>query len=226
MKPKKTDKADLRNRRVLFTEIGFAVALTAAVSAFSVGQTERTVGNFTETYYGPAIELPPVTREPEPEPPKMKARMPAFVFTCINQVPNDRVIESEWVFDEELPDLDALSQMFAPEEVVDDIPLLVVSEMPTFQGGTLAEFRNWVMKQLEYPRIAIDNDIQGKVLLKFVVERDGSVSNIEVEMAPDPTLADEAVRVVAMSPKWEPGRHQGKPARVAFILPVDFQLAR
>lgn len=224
MKPKKTPKADLHRRRALFMEIGFITALAAAIVVFSVGQTGRVLTDVSEKYIPPAEELPEIPRT-EDKRPEMKPQIPKFVAGGINIVPNSREIDtSKWVFPDEW-DEPVIIPPVVDEEPDEGIPLLVVSDPPTFQGGDLSAFRNWVMSRLVYPRAAQENNIQGRVQLRFVVEKDGSVSNIELDFAPDRSLAGEAVRVVSMSPKWEPGRHRNKPVRVVFVLPIEFRLA-
>ena len=80
------------------------------------------------------------------------------------------------------------------------------------------------MSQIRYPEIAQQNGIQGLVLVKFIVETDGSLSNIKVIQSPDTSLTAEAVRVISNSPKWEPGRQRNLPVRVSFTMPVNFRL--
>jgi TonB family protein len=108
----------------------------------------------------------------------------------------------------------------------DDAPFIAVDEMPKFEGeGDLSTFRNWVMSQIQYSPIAEENRIQGRVTLQFVIERDGSVSNITVLNSPDRMLGEEAVRVIALSSKkWTPGKKDGESVRVRFVIPVDFSL--
>jgi len=110
------------------------------------------------------------------------------------------------------------------KSVSQDPPLITVEQMPTFQGGDLLSFRRWVMSQIRYPEIAQQNGIQGRVLVKFIVEIDGSLSNIKVIQSPDTSLTAEAVRVISNSPKWEPGRQRNDPVRVLFTMPVNFRL--
>lgn len=222
MKAKKSTRADLQGRRVLFFEIGFVVALVAAIAVFSVGQTERVIQEVKPLVPPVSYDLPPVTKQQEP--PKIKPQMPQFIATGWNIVSNDKDIDtSGWVFPNDWDEPVIIPQI-VDEDPVDGDPVWIVSDMPKFQGGDLAAFRNWVMGQMVYPRVAADNGIQGRVQLRFVIEKDGSVSNIELDFAPDRSLADEAMRVVAMSPKWEPGRHQNRPARVSFVLPIEFKL--
>ena len=79
-------------------------------------------------------------------------------------------------------------------------------------------------KQLIYPEIAAENGIQGRVFVSFVVEPDGSVSNVRVVRGVDPALDREAIRVVKSSPRWTPGRQRGRPVRVTFTFPIIFVL--
>ena len=118
------------------------------------------------------------------------------------------------------------SAKIAVEEknIEDDQPFVRVEQMPSFMGGDLTTFRNWVMQQVRYPQIAQDKNITGRVMLQFVIERDGSLTNIKVIQTPDSTLSDEAIRVLKTSPKWTPGRQSNKPARVMYTLPVEFRL--
>ncbi len=107
-----------------------------------------------------------------------------------------------------------------------DEPFLKVEQMPTFQGGDLNAFRVWVQQQLIYPAAAAQANEQGRVIVQFVVERDGSLSNITVVRNPSQVLTDEALRVVRMSPKWAPGKQEGKAVRVKYVLPIEFSIAR
>jgi protein TonB len=104
-----------------------------------------------------------------------------------------------------------------------DEPLFIVETMPTFKGGDLTEFRNWVGKRTKYPEAAIINKIRGTVFLTFVVEKDGSVSNVTVVKGVHPLLDEEAVRAISDSPKWSPGLQRGLPVRVRFQIPLDFR---
>jgi protein TonB len=106
--------------------------------------------------------------------------------------------------------------------LVTDKPFLIVEVMPSFKGGDLAKFQNWVAKRTNYPRDAIENKIRGTVFLTFIVEKDGSVSNVTVVKGVHPLLDDEAVRVISESPKWSPGYQRGQPVRVRFSIPLNF----
>ena len=107
-----------------------------------------------------------------------------------------------------------------------DEPFLIAETMPTFQNGDLNNFRQWVQMQVRYPAEAMKNNIQGRVVTSFVIERDGSISNIQILQAPDKLLAEEARRIIETSPAraWSPGRQRGRTVRVKFTIPVDFMI--
>jgi periplasmic protein TonB len=100
----------------------------------------------------------------------------------------------------------------------------VVDEMPKFRGGDINKFREWVQKKTKYPEVATINGIQGKVYVTFVVEKDGSVTNAKVIKGVDPLINDEALKAVASSPKWTPGKQRGVAVRVAYLIMLNFQL--
>jgi len=104
-------------------------------------------------------------------------------------------------------------------------PFFQVETSPKFEGsGEFVVFRNWVQSNLRYPVEAQTKGIQGTVFVSFVIETDGTLSNIEIMQSPNKLLSDEAVRVVSSSPKWTPGMHSGTAIRVIFQMPVLFRL--
>lgn len=117
-------------------------------------------------------------------------------------------------------------QQPTPSASEDDTPFLIVDEMPLFQGKDLNTFRSWLQSQIRYPAEALKRGIEGRVVLSFIVERDGSVSTIELLQSPDRILSEEARRAVAASPKWSPGRQRGHLVRVRYTLPVDFSIPK
>lgn len=110
------------------------------------------------------------------------------------------------------------------EVIDDDIPFVKVEQMPSFMGGDLMTFRSWAMKQVRYPQIAIENNITGRVLLSFVIEKDGSLTNIKILQTPDVSLSNEAIRIMKLSPKWTPGMQRDQAVRVKYTLPLEFRL--
>ena len=99
----------------------------------------------------------------------------------------------------------------------------VVEQMPSFPGGTAA-LMAYLQKAIKYPPVAEENGIQGRVICTFVVERDGSVTDVRIAKSVDPSLDKEAQRVVSAMPKWIPGKQNGQSVRVKYTLPVTFRL--
>ena len=104
-----------------------------------------------------------------------------------------------------------------------DMVFDVVEVMPQFPGGQIAMLQ-YLMKNIKYPEQAMKEGIQGRVTVRFIVEKDGSISDVKPVLSVHPLLNKEAVRVVKSMPKWTPGKQNGKPVRVRFNLPVMFKL--
>lgn len=104
-----------------------------------------------------------------------------------------------------------------------DMVFDVVEVMPQFPGGQIAMLK-YIMENMKYPEQAMKEGIQGRVAVRFIVEKDGSISDVKPILSVHPLLNKEAVRVVKSMPKWSPGKHNGKPVRVRFNLPVMFKL--
>lgn len=105
---------------------------------------------------------------------------------------------------------------------------LAVEEMPTFMGGDLSTFRDWVMQNIRYPEEATKKGIEGNVVVNFCVGKDGYIneSRITVLESPDKLLSDEVIRVLKSSPQWTPGKQKGNPVAVQFTLPVGFKVVK
>ena len=99
----------------------------------------------------------------------------------------------------------------------------MVEVMPQFPGGQIAMMK-YIMENMKYPEQAMKEGIQGRVTVRFIVEKDGSISDVKPVLSVHPLLNKEAVRVVESMPKWTHGKHNGKPVRVRFNLPVMFKL--
>ena len=104
-----------------------------------------------------------------------------------------------------------------------DQAFIVVEESPEFPGGSQA-LLDFLRRNIKYPRICRENNIQGRVLVSFVVEIDGTVSGLEVVKSVNPSLDQEALRVLSMMPNWKPGTQRGRPVRVKYTVPVNFRL--
>ena len=225
MEIKKNPKVDVQNKRVLLLEIGLALALLAVIGAFLYTPREYEIEQIEQVVAVVEEEITEITRQDQkpPEPPK---RTEITVITDIlNIVTNDEKIETSVDFAEFAEDVEIIQQVAVEEEVIeDDQPFVKVEQMPSFQSGDLMTFRNWVMQKVKYPQIAQENNITGRVLLMFVIERDGSLTNIQVLQTPDSSLSDEAIRVLKSSPKWTPGKQRNQAVRVKYTLPIDFRI--
>mgnify|MGYP006282767405 CR=1 FL=1 len=227
MERKKTKKADLESKKGLFLEIGYIVTLGIILLAFEWTSKPKEVKGFTKEDKGDvAQESVPVTRQQEkkePPPPP-----PPKTTEVINIVDNDVQIDDELVLEETEADQDTRVQIdaFAQEEEEEEEQqvFVKVEDMPTFRGEGLNSFRNWVQSHLEYPTIAAENGIEGTVYVRFVVDTDGSISNVTVLRGVDPSLDEEAVATIKDAPEWEPGKQRGKPVRVQFNIPIVFRL--
>jgi protein TonB len=110
------------------------------------------------------------------------------------------------------------------EEDPDEFLIFEMVEMkPRFPGGE-ASMMQFISASIMYPTISMENDVQGRVFVQFVINRDGSIANVKVLRGVDPYLDKEAVRVVSTMPKWEPGMHRGKAVRVRYTVPITFRL--
>mgnify|MGYP001140192552 FL=1 len=226
MEIKKSPKADLQNKKGLFLEIGLIVALLAVIAAFLYTPKEYRIEKVDNNYGPVEEEITEITRN-EQKPPEQPQKVEVKVFNDIlDIVTNDAKITTDISFEDFADDLEITTQVVEvdEEEIEDDQPFIKVEKMPSFQGGDLNKFRNWVQERVRYPQIAQENGVSGKVVLSFVVEKDGTLTNIEVLQSPDRSLADEAVRVLKTSPKWEPGQQRNQPVRVKYTLPVDFRI--
>ncbi|HJC27336.1 MAG TPA: energy transducer TonB [Candidatus Alistipes stercoravium] len=225
MEIKKSPKADLQNKRGLLLEIGLIISLGLVILAFWYTPKERTIEKFDQEVVVIEEDLTEITRQDQkpPEPPK-KVEV-KVIADLLEVVTNDTKITTEVSFTEFDENTEVIQQVeVVEEEIEDDQPFLVAETMPSFLGGDLNTFRNWVQQNVRFPQIALENGIQGRVVVTFVIEKDGRLTNIEVLQTPDRSLSDEAIRVLSKSPKWSPGKQRNQPVRVKYTLPVDFRV--
>ena len=225
MEIKKSPKADLQNKRGLLLEIGLAAALAIVIGAFAWTPKEHRIEQVDLNYAIVEEEITEITRQDQkpPEPPK-KVEV-KVIADLLQVVTNDTKIETSMTFDEFDEEAEVFQEVeVVEEEIVDDEPFLIVETMPSFQGGDLNTFRNWVQSNVRFPQIALENGIQGTVVLSFVIEKDGSLTNIQVLRTPDRSLSEEATRVLSKSPKWTPGKQRNQVVRVKYTLPVVFRV--
>jgi protein TonB len=228
MELKKSPKADLEKKKLIFSEIGLVVSLLIVLMAFewkSTGGIKTDFANLQDVAM--EEEMIPITQQEEIKPPPPPPQ-PIQVIDVINIVEDDVDLDDDFdLFDSEFDENLAVRIVNFQEEeedVEEEQIFVVVEDMPGFGGGDSNKFREYISKNLRYPDIAAENGIQGRVFVQFVVEPDGSVSNVKVVRGVDPSLDREAIRVVESSPKWKPGKQRGKPVRVSFTFPIIFVL--
>jgi protein TonB len=229
MELKKSPKANLENKRVLFIEIGLIAALVIILAAFEYKTYDKDISMLTaEVQLIIEEEQIPVTMETPPPPPEVPQA--PVLSDAIEIVDDDITIEEDIFIDTEddasfaveIRDYISYTQEEAVEE--EEIPLAIVEEKPTFMGGDENTFTKWVFERIVYPEVAKENGVQGRVILTFIVDADGYVKNVAVLRGVDPSIDKEAIRVVSSSPRWKPGRQRDKAVRVRYNFPLNFQL--
>lgn len=228
MEVKKSEKASLENKRLLFVEIGMVLALGVVLFAFEWSSKEKKTAAFEDVNQEIVEdELVPITQETPPPPPEVNQP----VLSEILEIVDDEIKVDDIIIDTEDDKNMGIGEIGnyveeVVEEVVEEeaIPFQLVEEKPKFNGGDANEFSKWVNQRLVYPEIAKENGVQGRVMLQFQVNPDGTVSNVKVLRGVDPSLDKEAVRVVSSSPKWTPGKQRDRAVKVTYTFPVIFQL--
>ena len=234
MEIKKSAKADLERGKGLSLLLGLLVALSVVFvglewrSAVTQAQAQEKAFNTQDVEDVMNIEDQQKPDEPEPEP-EQAQQTEVQLPDELKVVSNDKeVIKPSFVSvdqDKPLPppNIPLGTKNVQVDEDVDQTVFEIVEENPEFPGGDKG-FTEFLRKNIVYPESAVDNGIQGKVMVRFVVERDGSVTGVDILKGVDPALDKEAMRVAKLMPKWKPGKQQGKAVRTRFKVPVVFRL--
>jgi protein TonB len=221
MVAKKSPEANLENKKSLFVLIGFVLVLSLVFIAFewSKKDIKRWTGIDIEKAFVEDVFIPP-TAEPTPPPPPPPPLVVEQFVLVDNQTDAKGVdINSEINPNEALPDI--VQYVTQVVETEPDVPIWIAEVMPEFKGN-IFEF---LSKNVKYPVVAQELGVQGRVICQFVVNKDGSIDEVEVVRSIDTNLDKEAVRVIKSMPNWKPGKQNGKPVRVRFTLPVNFKLS-
>lgn len=230
MEVKKSPKADLEGGIGMSILMGMIVGLAVLFVGFEWGTKDVQVVSADEGVADIIAEEEIEITRPENTPPPPPPPPAPAVAEVLTVVEDDVELEQQDIVSSEDNATAAQTETFvAPvveeeeeEESAQQI-FTVVEKQPEFPGGT-AELFKYLSKAIKYPVIAQENGIQGRVVCSFVVNRDGSIVDIQVMRGVDPSLDKEAIRVISEMPKWKPGEQRGKPVRVRFILPVQFRL--
>jgi len=227
MEIKKSERADLERGKSTSLLIGFVMALSVMFVALE--WTQREVEDNSEIYMSKDVslneEMVPITLpEKKTVPPPPAAVSQADILEIVDddaEIEEDIMASTEdqveWV------DLDEIDYVEVEPEPEEEEIFMVVEESPEFPGGVQA-LLEYLRKNIKYPQICKDNNIQGRVLISFVVNKDGAIVDPEVIKSVHPSLDKEALRVISGMPKWKPGAQRGKPVRVKYTVPVNFRL--
>jgi len=222
MEAKKTDKADLTKKSAFFFSIGLLFTMTLILTAFEWRSVDdsvvelkgKTTDNFEEV-----LEVPP-TDQPPPPPPQIQA--PVIV-----EVPDEEEIEEEIKVNLDIEvtqdtKVEEIVVTEAPAEETDEI-FTIVEESAEPKGG-IGAFYTYVRDKMKYPPQARRMGIDGKVFVEFVVNKDGSISDVRHVKGIGAGCDEEAVRVIQSAPPWKPGKQRGKPVKQRMVLPITFKL--
>lgn len=234
MEIKKSPLADLRRTIPLSLAMGLVLALGILYTALEWtsskkdNEDENTSLNIADMEDALIInEQQQEQPEPEPEAPQevVEVALPEEfkVVDDNKEVAKISIVSADQ--DRELPPPPVIVQ---PTQTVVEEPedqIFEIVENPAVPPtGDIPSLLKWIASHIEYPQSALDNGVQGKVVLRFVVEKDGSIGDILVARKVDPALDKEAVRVLKSMPKWTPGKQRGKPVRSYFTLPISFTI--
>ena len=225
MEEKKSPKANLENKKVMFTQIGLIISLLIAWMAFEHKSYDKreidpSLLRQTEVVEEEMVEI---TKQEEPKPQPVEVPKQ----TTQLEIVQDDVEVEDIEINAEVDQAEVIEE-YVPveveeEEVVEQEIFQIVEEMPAYPGGD-QKLMEFIAKGIKYPQIARETGIQGRVFVGFVVEPDGSVSNVKVLRGIGGGCDEEAMRVVKSMPKWKPGKQRGKAVRVSYMLPVNFKL--
>lgn len=223
---KKTPKANLEDKKLIFVLLGLVFSLSITFIALEWSQQDVTKHEVMdmEMEFEEELDIQQTTQQELPPPPPPPA--PEVVVEL--NVVEDEVETKSVDFTSEIDEQTAIvvqAPVAAPVEEEDDqVVFQIVETMPEFPGGQQALFK-YLSENVKYPVIAQENGIQGRVICQFTVNKDGSIVDIiVVRSAGDASLDKEAVRVIKSMPNWHPGKQRGKPVRVKYTVPVNFRL--
>lgn len=227
MEIKKSEKADLEKGKSTALLIGFVVALSVLFVALEWTQRDKKIdlSGIIAAEVTLEEEMVPITlpeKKTVPPPPQS-----VTVAEIIEIVEDDAEIEETTLASTddqtEYIEIKEIANITVEEEPEEEAPFMVVEKMPEFPGGQAA-LMQYLQKNIKYPAVCRENNIQGRVLIQFIVNRDGTIVEPEVVKSVNPYLDKEALRVISGMPKWTPGEQRGKPVRVKFTVPVNFKL--
>lgn len=225
METKKNQKYDLERRRPLFFGIGMIISLSFAITAFE-WKTELdpiVIPEVEEEEYWYVMDDIKITRQPKLLPPKPKKEVKKVILEQVVIIV-EKELEASIETEIDVVDIEKTIAESAPKPtIVDDAPFMLVEEMPSFPGGEL-ELLKFIGTNVKYPRAARNIGIQGRVSVQFIVEKDGSLTDIQILRGIGAGCDEEAIRVMNLVPNFSPGKQRGVPVRVKMVVPINFKL--
>ena len=228
MEAKKNPIADINRYRMIFFNIGLIVSLSLTYTAFewkfyeSDGILDTSL--ISEEIFDEVFEIPPTEQPPPPPPEIVNVNLVSIEDT--EEIEDKLEISFDIEMTEELSIKETPLKLEVEETIEEEASeeiFLIVEEQPEPIGGMKA-FYNHINSVIKYPAIARRMGVQGRVFVQFVVEKDGSITQVEVIRGIGGTCNAEAIRVVSGAPPWNPGKQRGKPVRVKMVLPISFRL--
>jgi len=223
MEAKKNPKADVYQLRGMLFSLSLTVTLGLVITVFEWKSTGDNNTVDLTAYDTPTDELLDIPVTEQTPPPPAPTIMPKIV-----EVPDDEEIEEEveMVIDVEMKETSETIQVTHVEEMAreeSDEVFMIVEEQPTFPGG-ISEFNKFVSSNMRYPRNARQMGIEGKVFIEAIVGKDGKLTDFKILKGVGGGCDEEALRVVSMSPKWNPGRQRGHAVRTRMVIPIVFKM--
>jgi protein TonB len=227
MKNKKSFKARLENKRLIFFEIGLIIALSIVLCSFEV-KSEKRATNLSDITMDELIDYDiDITRQDEkkPEPEKPEPPKKEDVFDEM-KILDDNTREKTGVTfssEDEGKIVTEFKPVNEPVEKTEPVPFYKIEKTPVFPGGSTGMLK-FISSNVEYPRICVKEGISGIVYVRFVVDETGKVTNVELQRSVDPYLDKAALDVVKSMPDWKPGKQNDKNVAVWQVIPIKFVL--
>jgi len=234
MEPKKSPEADLEKSRGVFLQFGIVLALLLSIFLIEYKTYDESIANLGELEVQMDDEIIPITQREVAPPPPPPPPPPEVIEIVEDDVELEDELEMQTTETDMMEEVEVIEM---EEEVSDEVlSFAVVESVPIFPGCEDAKDNDerkacfqqkvlvFVSKNFEFPEMAKEMGIQGRVYVNFVIEKNGSITNVEIVRGVDPLLDDEAVRVVKKLPKLIPAKQRGKPVRMSFTLPINAKL--
>lgn len=234
MEPKKSPEADLEKSRGVFLQFGIVIALLLSIFLIEYKTYDESIANLGELEVQMDDEIIPITQRDVAPPPPPPPPPPEVIEVVEDDVELEDELEMQTTETDMMEEVEVIEM---EEEVSDEVlSFAVVESVPIFPGCEDAKDNDerkacfqqkvlvFVSKNFEFPEMAKEMGIQGRVYVNFVIEKNGTITNVEIVRGVDPLLDDEAVRVVKKLPKLIPAKQRGKPVRMSFTLPINAKL--